>query len=239
MTEPLVSVTVITYNHIPFIAQAIEGVLQQETTFPFELVIGEDCSTDGTRGIVCEYQKKYPEIIRVITADKNVGRTQNFYRTIKVCRGKYIAFCDGDDYWHRPDKLQNQGDYLEAHPECGLVLADCDIYRAKSKRLITSFNYRNGFKSPADLTIEQIFGGGIVKWTCTAMARRNLCEKVIEEGPYLHQSGKFLMGDTQLWAELVLLHRHLNISTNFMPHRPPPDVQSISSHGGVSLPVFS
>lgn len=73
MPEPLVSVKMITYNHAPYIAQAIEGVLMQKTNFLFELVIGEDCSTDGTREIVFEYQKKYPDIIRVITSEHNVG----------------------------------------------------------------------------------------------------------------------------------------------------------------------
>src|SRR4030042_6002267 len=121
MTEPLVSVKMITYNHAPYIAQAIEGVLQQKTNFPFELVIGEDCSTDGTRAIVLEYQRKYSDIIRVITSDNNVGAYENIRRTSKACRGRYVAFCDGDDFWHDPSKLQKQTDYLETHPECGLV----------------------------------------------------------------------------------------------------------------------
>ena len=73
MTEPLVSASMITYNHAPFIAQAIEGVLQQKTSFPFELVIGEDCSSDGTGKIVSAYQEKYPNIVRVVSSDKNVG----------------------------------------------------------------------------------------------------------------------------------------------------------------------
>ena len=103
----------ITYNHAPYIAQAIEGVLQQETDFPFELVIGEDCSTDETRGIVFDYQKKYPDIIRVISSDMNVGARKNALRTAKACHGKYIALCEGDDYWTDPNKLQKQVDFLE------------------------------------------------------------------------------------------------------------------------------
>ena len=121
MTQPLVSISMITYNHAPFIAQAIEGVLQQKTTFPFELVIGEDCSTDNTREIVSEYHKKHPDIFRVIASDKNIGATRNSLRTLKACQGKYIAYCEGDDYWHHPYKLQKQVDYLESHQECGLV----------------------------------------------------------------------------------------------------------------------
>lgn len=122
--NPIVSVKMITYNHEPYIAQAIEGVVRQETEFPFELIIGEDCSTDGTMAIVLEYQKKYPEIIRVVTSNKNVGAKKNGYRTTKACRGKYIAFCEGDDYWTDPLKLQKQVDFLEVNHDYGLVYTD-------------------------------------------------------------------------------------------------------------------
>ena len=119
---PLVSVKMITYNHEAYIAEAIEGVLIQETDFPIELVIGEDCSTDGTREIVFDYQKKHPDIIRVITSDHNVGMHENSIRTTKACRGKYIALCEGDDYWHHPQKLQKQVDFLEANADCSAVI---------------------------------------------------------------------------------------------------------------------
>ena len=115
--KPLVSVKTITYNHAAYIGQCIEGVLMQKTTFPFELIIGEDCSTDGTRAIVLEYAQKYPEIIRVVTSDSNVGARNNARRAQSACRGLYMAYCEGDDYWTDPYKLQKQVDFLEAHPE--------------------------------------------------------------------------------------------------------------------------
>jgi glycosyltransferase involved in cell wall biosynthesis len=205
MTVPLVSVHMITYNHAPFIVQSIEGVLQQKVKFHIELVIGEDYSSDGTREIVFEYQKKYPNNIRVITSDKNVGATKNSYRTIKACRGKYIAFCEGDDYWHNPYKLQKQVDYMESHQECGLVFADCDVYYNRSNKFIRNFNYNKGFRSSANLTIEEIMWGEMVEFTCTAMTRKYLYDRVIESDPYLHKSGKFRLGDQQAWAELSLI----------------------------------
>ena len=119
--EPLVSVYMLTYNHEPFIAQAIEGVLAQKTDFPIELVIGEDCSTDRTLEIVSEYQQKHPDVIRVITSDINVGVKENVKRTRGFLRGKYIAPCEGDDYWINPFKLQKQVDYLEKNQEYALV----------------------------------------------------------------------------------------------------------------------
>jgi glycosyltransferase involved in cell wall biosynthesis len=206
MTEPLVSAKMITYNHAPYIVQAIEGVLQQKTNFPFELVIGEDCSTDGTRAIVLEYQRKYSDIIRVITSDNNVGAYENIRRTSKACRGRYVAFCDGDDFWHDPSKLQKQTDYLETHPECGLVYSSYDVYHPKSNKTIKDFiRYRNWEmpKNPCLLDfIEGKSGIGLGVLTCTVMLRRHLSEEVKASDPYLHLSGHFRMGDTQLWAEL-------------------------------------
>jgi len=108
--KPIVSINTITYNHAPYIRQCIEAILMQKTSFPIELVIGEDCSTDGTREIVLDYAQKYPEIIRVITSDSNVGAKENAKRTNYACRGEYIAFCEGDDCWIDPLKLQKQYD---------------------------------------------------------------------------------------------------------------------------------
>lgn len=207
MTGPLVSVSMITFNHAPFVAQAIEGVLQQKVNFPIELVIGEDCSPDGAREIVFEYQRKYPDLIRVITSDKNVGARKNGYRTTKACRGKYIAFCEGDDYWQHPEKLQKQVDYMEAHPECGLVYSSYDMYYVKSgKRIINYVKYKK-LEMPENPDITSILEGKGEMWlgilTCTTMVRRTLYEQVIESDPDLHQSDQFARGDTQLWAEIA------------------------------------
>ena len=115
-----VSIAMITYNHEGFISQAIEGVLMQQTSFPFELIIGEDCSTDNTRQICIEYREKYPEIIRLLLPEKNLGAWDNMENVLNVCRGKYISFCEGDDYWTDPLKLQKQIDFLESHPDYSL-----------------------------------------------------------------------------------------------------------------------
>jgi glycosyltransferase involved in cell wall biosynthesis len=113
-----VSVLMITYNHERFIAQALDSVLMQQVDFGYEIVIGEDCSTDATRAILLDYKKKYPDIIRVLLPEKNLGMLGNFAATLDECRGDYIALLDGDDYWTSPDKLQRQVDYLDHHPEC-------------------------------------------------------------------------------------------------------------------------
>lgn len=117
--HPLVSVHMITYNHEPFVWQAFERVVMQETDFEYELVIGEDCSTDRMRKIYFEYQKRYPEKIRVLWSEHNLWETKgNSKRTTSLCRGKYIAFCKGDEFGPDPKKLQKQVDYMESHPGC-------------------------------------------------------------------------------------------------------------------------
>src|ERR1035438_4784180 len=119
-TELKVSVLIITYNHEKYIAQAIESVLMQKTDFRYELIIGEDCSTDGTGEIVREYGRKRPEIVHAPLRERNIGARRNFRRIFAAARGKYIALLEGDDYWTSPQKLQAQADLLDAHPETSL-----------------------------------------------------------------------------------------------------------------------
>lgn len=109
------SVLVITYNHERYIAQALESILSQKTGFDYEIVIGEDCSTDRTRTILLDYQRKYPERIKLLLAEENSGATRNFIRTYEACRGEYVALLEGDDLWTSPDKLQEQVDFLDNH----------------------------------------------------------------------------------------------------------------------------
>jgi len=132
--EPMVTVRTSTYQHGSFIRECIESVLAQKTTFPFEFIIGEDFSTDGTREIVFEYAKKHPDIIRVITADYNVGMKSNGRRCRQAARGKYLATCEGDDYWTDPTKLQQQVDILEAHPEYSLCFHNARVEYMDSGR---------------------------------------------------------------------------------------------------------
>ena len=115
-----VSVLMVTYNHERYIAEAIESVLMQVTNFDYEIVIGEDCSTDRTREIVLEYQKRFPDKIRLLLQEVNTGGARNFSQTLESCVGEYIALLDGDDYWTSTGKLQEQAEFLDAHPECSM-----------------------------------------------------------------------------------------------------------------------
>lgn len=126
---PMVSIFIVTYNHEKYIAQALDSAMMQKTNFDFEIIIGEDCSSDSTKSIIQEYKSKYPEIIRVFYQEKNVGRERNTYEfTLPKCRGKYIAYLEGDDYWTDPFKLQKQIDFLEANPDYVVCFHRCKIY---------------------------------------------------------------------------------------------------------------
>lgn len=117
MSIPKVSVCMLAYNHARFLDEALRSVLAQETQFPIEIVIGEDCSTDGTSQIVTRWQQAHPALINALLRGQNLGMMPNAIATYEQCRGEYIAFLEGDDYWTDPLKLQRQVDALEAHPE--------------------------------------------------------------------------------------------------------------------------
>ena len=121
VTKPLVSVCMITYNHEAYIGRAIEGVMTQDLPYPFELVIGEDHSSDRTREICLEAARNHSGRIRVLESNANLGITANFSRTLGECRGMYIAICEGDDFWTETWKLSRQVKFLEDHPEFAMI----------------------------------------------------------------------------------------------------------------------
>jgi glycosyltransferase involved in cell wall biosynthesis len=124
---PLVSVAMRTYEHAPFVAQAIESVLLQEAPFEFELVIGEDSSADGTREIVERYAERYSERVRTVLPERNVGHGEILRRVLDSVRGRFVAYLDGDDYWTSAVKLRRQVDYLEAHEKCASCFHDASL----------------------------------------------------------------------------------------------------------------
>lgn len=119
--NPHVSVLILTYNQELYIRQCIDSVLEQVTDFAFEIIIGEDCGTDQTRNICIEYQKKFPEKIKLLLQDTNQGVIINYRDVLNLCSGKYIAQCGGDDYWCMNNKLQLQYEFLESKNEFGFL----------------------------------------------------------------------------------------------------------------------
>ena len=114
--EITVSVILLTYNHAPYIRQAVESILRQQTAFPLEILIGDDCSTDGTDRIVEDYARQYPGLVIPVIRPENIGATANLYDLISRARGAYLAYLEGDDLWSCDEKLQRQVDFLREHP---------------------------------------------------------------------------------------------------------------------------
>lgn len=130
--RPLLVINCITYNHAPYLAQCLEGFVMQKTNFPFVALVHDDASLDGTSEILREYAEKYPDIIKPICdptnrySDKSLDLIMNEW--INAYEPKYIAMCEGDDYWIDPLKLQKQVDFLEANPEYGMCYSNFNIY---------------------------------------------------------------------------------------------------------------
>lgn len=126
--RPMVSVILLTYNQQDYIAKAIEGVVMQRTDFAIELIVADDCSSDATPLICREYAARYPDTIRLVENPVNKGLVDNYFDTVMLAAGKYIADCAGDDYWDDPDKLQRQVDSLEADPSAVLAYTNYRRY---------------------------------------------------------------------------------------------------------------
>lgn len=153
MATPLVSICCITYNHAPFIRQCLDGFLMQKTSFPIEILIHDDCSTDGTTEIVKEYAAKYPDLIFPMYETENQYSKPNrqpidFYN-YRRARGKYIAYCEGDDYWTDPLKLQKQVDFMEANPEYSLCVHGIEVHD-----LLRGRTYRHQYDVPDGIGVD-------------------------------------------------------------------------------------
>lgn len=138
-----VSVCVITYNQDKYIRQCLQSIVDQKTNFSFEVIVGDDCSLDGTRAVVREFVDKYPNIVNPIFRDKNIGPINNFSDVLTVANGKYIAVCEGDDYWIDPLKLQKQVDFLEKNPNCSLCFHNAFIIDEIVANHVSCFNIPN------------------------------------------------------------------------------------------------
>lgn len=166
MNEVLVSACIITYNQENFIRSCIEGVVNQQVNFTFEIVIGEDGSTDETLSICKEYAIKYPQLIRLIAGAENKGMMKNWLSTITSCRGKFIAICEGDDYWTDALKLQKQVDYISKYENCNLVFTDAKVWNENKREFLPNWANINREKYEFKDLIEKN-----VITTCTALFR--------------------------------------------------------------------
>lgn len=168
----VVSICMITYNHANYIEAAIKSIVEQETNFDYQLVIGDDCSKDGTRTICEQYANQYPQKIKLLPSDKNWGMMPNFIRTLQACSGKYIAICEGDDYWTNPHKLQKQIDFLEQHQDFSLCCHNAYILKKESQTDFSKGRLANDAESH-EILIEEIMSSDIRLFHTATLCFRN------------------------------------------------------------------
>lgn len=130
------SILLVTYNHENYIIQAIESILEQKTTFGFEIVVADDCSNDNTLSIIQQYAQEYPGKFRILEKESNLGITLNYKRGFAACKGEYIAILEGDDFWTDPLKIQKHVDFLESNKACVMTFNQFVVHDMKKKDIM-------------------------------------------------------------------------------------------------------
>ncbi|MDB4054740.1 glycosyltransferase [Akkermansiaceae bacterium] len=180
VAAPLVSVCFLTYNHVSFIEKALDGVLMQDVNFAFEVIIGDDASTDGSSEIIDRYQRKHLEKIKILRSTENLGvytgsGRLNLLRNLSACRGGYITILEGDDYWTDPFKLQKQIEYLKRHPDCAGSCHDVTIVDgAGSKRSLPDIFV--DYEDKVDLNFNDMVSSKTPFHTSSFVFRREVIE---------------------------------------------------------------
>lgn len=194
MSENDVLVTVVTlaFNQEKYIRQCLEGIVSQKTTFRFELIVHDDASSDNTANIIREYQQKYPSIVKAILQEENQyskGGKIGARFIYPIAKGKYIAECEGDDYWCDPNKLQKQVDFLEQHPEYSACVHKCRKFNCQTNQFAESFPHIN---AEQDFSTEDvILGGGGFFGTNTIVYRQEALQGAQERYWQLSPVGDF------------------------------------------------
>lgn len=183
----ILTIYTLTYNHEHYIRDALDGIVMQKTNFRFEAVVHDDCSSDKTVSIIREYAEKYPDIIKPIFEEVNQyskGEDSQILTKMRaLTHGKYIAFCEGDDYWTDPSKLQQQVAFLENHPEYSMCFHDVEVKAESGRELYDCF----GEIESREYQVRELISSWKVP-TCSIVMRREVYDKC----PY---NIKFRMGD--------------------------------------------
>lgn len=200
IANPIVSVILCAINREDTVVQAIYSILEQKCNFPFEIIIGEDCGTDKTRQICIDYQKRYPSKIKLLLHKENCGLGKNWAILVKEARGKYIASCDDDDYWHNPFKLQMQVEYMETHAYCGMVHTEKDVLDLRKNKLIPNYNQKLKINIPQGSIMKEIFSGKVPICVSSTLTRKELIDKYVPLDDYIRY--KYHIQDWQTWIIL-------------------------------------
>jgi len=190
-----VSALMLTFNHEDYVGEAIEGFLAQETDFPCELVIAEDCSTDGTREVIRKYWEQHPDRIRVFLNRRNIGARRTAARAYAWCRGEYVAYVEGDDCWTSPHKLQRQADFLDAHPDCTLCFHS--VRMVWDDRSQEAMVFRPRFVRDY-YTLEDLLEYNFI----------GACSPMYRQGVFTERPAWYFVGPVGDWWQYILYARH-------------------------------
>lgn len=178
--KPLVNILSFSYNHAKYLKQTIESFVMQKTNFPFEVIISDDASTDNSQEIIKECAQKYPDIIKPFLGEKNIGITEITYKIYNKINAKYVALCDGDDYFSDPYKLQKQVDFLETHPECSLCFHPVKVVFEQSDKPDETFPMPDYRFNKDILTLEDIMAHNFIQ-TNSVMYRWRFSDQKFED----------------------------------------------------------
>ena len=181
VARPLVSVLMIVYNHEDYLKEAIDGIVMQQCGFPFELIIGEDGSKDGSLQLALEYQRRYPGVVRVLHGGPNLGMNANSRRVRAAARGQFLAWCEGDDYWCDANKLAAQAAILLDCSDVGAVHTDWVKSRQRNGHWEVDWAHTVHRRVPMSLLegdLLENFHNPLILRTCTLMFRKSIAERI-------------------------------------------------------------
>lgn len=194
----------VTYNHEEFIAQAIDSVINQQTKYSFQLIIGDDCSTDNTGEVCRKFSEALPGKIRYIANKENVGLLKNYVNLFELCTAKYIAILEGDDYWHNKNKLEKQIDFLENNLAVGLVYTDADIITGNGT-IIKNINLFKNRHTPEGNIYNYLLRKNCIIAGTTCF-RKSLIDQHVKFEMFLEQN--FITVDLPIWLSIT---RYANV----------------------------
>lgn len=198
----LISTIVPSFNRANTVGETIDSILAQQVEADIEIVVGDDCSTDNAREVLLEYKEKYPDVIRLIFHEHNIGLGANWATCVKACKGKYICNCDNDDYWHNPQKLQLQLDHMESNPECNMCITNHRTHNRTTGEIVEHKAWVD-----CSMPLQQAFFSGHTAFcNATIMYRADFLKAHLPLDDFINQH--FYLQD---WTAWVILSAYTDI----------------------------